>query len=53
MEKSEFLRSVKFDKQGLIPAIAQDFASGSVLMMAWMNLKSLERTLVKGDVYYW
>ena len=42
----------KFDSNGLIPAIAQD-ESGEVLMMAWMNTKSITETLQTGRVTYW
>jgi phosphoribosyl-AMP cyclohydrolase len=45
--------SLKYDAAGLIPAIAQDHASGAVLMMAWMNAESLARTLATGQVTYW
>lgn len=45
--------SLKYDDKGLIPAIAQDHASGEVLMMAWMNAESLTRTLETGQVTYW
>lgn len=45
--------SLKYDAQGLIPAIAQDHATGDVLMMAWMNAASLARTLETGRVTYW
>lgn len=45
--------SLKFDANGLIPAIAQDHASGEVLMMAWMNAESIARTLQTGNVTYW
>lgn len=45
--------SLKYDEKGLIPAIAQDVASGEVLMMAWMNAQSLARTLQTGRVTYW
>lgn len=44
---------VKFDQDGLIPAIAQQFDTKEVLMMAWMNIKSLEETLKTGRVCYW
>ncbi|CAN8141547.1 Phosphoribosyl-AMP cyclohydrolase [uncultured Thiomicrorhabdus sp.] len=44
---------VKFDKDGLIPAIAQQYDSKEVLMMAWMNDKSLQETLETGRVCYW
>ncbi|WP_407493146.1 phosphoribosyl-AMP cyclohydrolase [Pseudooceanicola sp. MF1-13] len=44
--------SLKFDAQGLIPAIAQD-EEGEVLMMAWMNREAVEKTLDTGRVTYW
>ncbi|MEZ5684830.1 MAG: phosphoribosyl-AMP cyclohydrolase [Paracoccaceae bacterium] len=47
------LASLNYDANGLIPAIAQDAASGEVLMMAWMNAESLARTLATGHVTYW
>jgi phosphoribosyl-AMP cyclohydrolase len=45
--------SLKYDANGLIPAIAQDHATGEVLMMAWMNAESIARTLATGQVTYW
>lgn len=45
--------SLKFDANGLIPAIAQDAENGEILMMAWMNADSLARTLQTGHVSYW
>lgn len=45
--------SLTYDVNGLIPAIAQDHATGEVLMMAWMNAQSLARTLETGQVTYW
>ncbi|WP_096786027.1 phosphoribosyl-AMP cyclohydrolase [Rhodobacter sp. CZR27] len=45
--------SLKFDANGLIPAIAQDAASGEVLMLAWMNVEAVARTLETGRVTYW
>ena len=43
---------VDFDKAGgLVPAIAQDAATGQVLMMAWMNREALERTLATGKIH--
>ena len=44
--------SLRFNAQGLIPAIAQD-RSGEILMMAWMNAESLGVTLETGEVTYW
>jgi len=48
-----FLGAVKFDKDGLVPAIAQSAATGQVLMLAWMNRETLELTLSTGEVTYW
>jgi len=45
--------TLRYDANGLIPAIAQDYQSGEVLMMAWMNAQSIARTLEKGHVTYW
>ncbi len=45
--------TLKFNEAGLIPAIAQDEATGEVLMMAWMNAQSIEQTLETGRVTYW
>ncbi|SEW10663.1 phosphoribosyl-AMP cyclohydrolase [Cognatiyoonia koreensis] len=45
--------SLKFNSNGLIPAIAQDANSGEVLMMAWMNADSISKTLESGQVTYW
>jgi phosphoribosyl-AMP cyclohydrolase len=42
-----------YDAAGLIPCIAQDHASGEVLMFAWMNADSVARTLATGRVTYW
>ena len=44
---------LKFDDKGLIPAIAQDHETGEVLMMAWMNLEAVEKTLETRRVTYW
>ena len=45
--------TLAFNEAGLIPAIAQDHASGEVLMLAWMNAESVARTLATGRVTYW
>ncbi len=47
------ITDVVFDADGLVPAIAQDADTGDVLMMAWMNAESLERTLAEGRMVYW
>lgn len=45
--------SVTFDRDGLVPAIAQQHDSGEVLMMAWMSREALAETLATGRVCYW
>lgn len=45
--------TLKYNDQGLIPAIAQDHESGEILMMAWMNASAVARTLDTGQVTYW
>jgi len=47
------LDDLRFDGDGLIPCIAQDADNGDVLMMAWMNRESLERTIAEGRMVYW
>ncbi|HAP35423.1 MAG TPA: phosphoribosyl-AMP cyclohydrolase, partial [Bacteroidetes bacterium] len=49
----KLLDDVKYDSNGLIPAIAQDEKSGEILIMAWMNRESLEETVkTKRAVYF-
>jgi phosphoribosyl-AMP cyclohydrolase len=45
--------TLKYDAAGLIPCVAQDAASGEVLMVAWMNAASVAATLETGKVTYW
>ncbi len=45
--------SPKFDAQGLLPVIAQDAATGQVLMFAWMNREALDRTIETGRATYY
>ena len=47
------IEDLRFDNYGLIPAIAQDWLDGSILMLAWMNKESLTKTLETQDVHYW
>lgn len=47
------LDELKYDANGLIPAIVQDHQSGRVLMLAWMNRESLTKTLALGEMVYW
>jgi len=51
--KPTLLNEIKFDADGLVPAIAQQFDTGEVLMMAWMNADSIAETLRSGRVCYW
>jgi len=48
-----WLDEVRWDDQGLVPAIAQDAESGDVLMFAWMNRESLALTVERGEAVYW
>ncbi len=48
-----FFDKLKFNADGLIPAIIQDQSTGRVLMMAWMNRASLEKTIVSGKTHFW
>ena len=52
VDLTEFLDAVKFNDQGLVPAIAQDSVSGAVLMLAWMNRDAIDQTLASGLVTY-
>ncbi|TGD73047.1 phosphoribosyl-AMP cyclohydrolase [Mangrovimicrobium sediminis] len=45
--------AIKWNEQGLVAAIAQDWQSGEVLMQAWMNAESLAMTVREGKVVYW
>lgn len=47
------LDALKFNADGLIPAIVQDASNNQVLMMAWMNRESLEQTIQTGRATYW
>ena len=46
-------QTLTYDEKGLIPVIAQDHASGQILMMAWMTADAVRRTLETGHVTYW
>jgi phosphoribosyl-AMP cyclohydrolase len=47
------LKDFKFDKNGLIPAIIQDYKNDEVLMLAYMNKESLRRTIKLGKTCFW
>ncbi|BDA75493.1 phosphoribosyl-AMP cyclohydrolase [Rivularia sp. IAM M-261] len=44
---------IRYDEKGLVPAIVQDYLDGTVLMMAWMNSESLQKTLETGETWFW
>ena len=47
------LSAIAFDRDGLVPAVAQQHDSGEVLMLAWMNREALLKTLATGEAHYW
>ncbi|MGF1458005.1 MAG: bifunctional phosphoribosyl-AMP cyclohydrolase/phosphoribosyl-ATP diphosphatase HisIE [Leptolyngbyaceae cyanobacterium] len=47
------LDAICYNEQGLVPAIVQDYLDGTVLMMAWMNADSLQKTLETGETWFW
>ena len=47
------VEKIRYNDRGLVPAIAQDYLDGTVLMMAWMNRESLQKTLETGETWYW
>jgi phosphoribosyl-AMP cyclohydrolase len=51
--KNVINKNLKYDGNGLIPAIVQDAETNEVLMMAYMNEESLRLTLKKGETYFW
>jgi phosphoribosyl-AMP cyclohydrolase len=48
-----WLDAIRWDAEGLVPALAQDAASGRVLMLAWMNREALQMTAERGQAVYW
>lgn len=50
---SSIVEKIKFDEKGLVPAIIQDVRTGQVLMLAYMNAESLEKTLSSGQTWFW
>jgi len=48
-----WLDALKWDAEGLIPAISQDATSGRVLIVAWMNREALQETVASGKAVYW
>ena len=49
----DWLDSIKWDRDGLVPVIAQEAGSGDVLMVAWMNREALAQTAMRGQAVYW
>lgn len=47
------IEQIRYDERGLVPAIVQDYLDGTVLMMAWMNRESLQKTLDTGETWFW
>lgn len=45
--------TLKFDDKGLIAAIAQDYETNEILMLAWMNEEALSKTLQTSEAHYW
>ena len=52
-ETNTLLQEIKWNEQGLIPAIAQDWQTGEVLMLAWMDRDALQLTISEGRAIYW
>ncbi len=50
---ADWLDDIKWDADGLVPAIAQETGTGTILMMAWMNRESLALTRQSGHAVYW
>jgi phosphoribosyl-AMP cyclohydrolase len=50
---SDWLNEVPWDKDGLVPVITQDFSTGRVLTLAWMNREALTLTADRGEAVYW
>jgi phosphoribosyl-AMP cyclohydrolase len=48
-----WLKKVKWDEHGLVPVIAQEAATGDILMFAWMNREALAKTVELGEAVYW
>ena len=52
-EPSALTQQIKWNEQGLVPAIAQDWQTGEVLMLAWMNSDALKLSINEGRAIYW
>ncbi|MDZ8084805.1 MAG: bifunctional phosphoribosyl-AMP cyclohydrolase/phosphoribosyl-ATP diphosphatase HisIE [Nostoc sp. DedQUE12b] len=47
------VEKIRYDERGLVPAIVQDYLDGTILMMAWMNQESLQKTLETEETWFW
>ncbi|MFT6285823.1 MAG: phosphoribosyl-AMP cyclohydrolase [Alcanivorax sp.] len=52
-EQTDITKLIQWNDQGLIPAIAQDWQTGEVLMLAWMNIEALQLSLSEQRAVYW
>ena len=52
-ETGEYKKSLKYDENGLVPAVLQDVKTGEVLMVAWMNEEALDCTIEMGEAHFW
>jgi len=52
-ESTAWIDEIVWTTDGLVPAIVQDAATGTVLMFAWMNREALARTAATGEAHYW
>jgi phosphoribosyl-AMP cyclohydrolase len=50
---TDWLDRIQWDQNGLVPTIAQEVGSNQILMVAWMNRESLQRTVASGQAVYW
>ena len=50
---AKWLDHIKWNPDGLVPVIAQEADSGTVLMVAWMNRNALQQTVTSGEAVYW
>ncbi len=53
MSELKLPEGIAFDERGLVPVVAQDAASGDVLMVAWANDEALQKTTATGDAHFW
>ncbi|MUL36494.1 bifunctional phosphoribosyl-AMP cyclohydrolase/phosphoribosyl-ATP diphosphatase HisIE [Gloeocapsopsis dulcis] len=47
------VEKIHYDDRGLVPAVVQDYLDGTILMMAWMNRESLQKTMETGETWFW